>query len=335
MSLTPLLEVEDVKAYYIQRIGKITRVVKAVDGVSLRIHEREIIGVIGESGCGKSTLSNVLMLNIQPPLKLLEGSVKLYTAQGIIHMEKLSKNKLRDKIWGKEIAVIPQSALNALMPTLKIKRIAYDILKSHISDIDMKKVEEIIKERFRALGLSESAVNMYPFELSGGMRQRAVIAISTLLNPRLLIADEPTSALDVVTQKSVMKTLKSIFDKEMIKSMVFISHDIATVRQIAMRMIVMYAGKIVEDSPTEDLISRPLHPYTEGLIGSVLTPEEEVKKRGLRYIPGQPPDLSAPPPGCRFQSRCPYVMDICKKEEPPLKQITRDRFVACWLYIER
>ncbi|MEM1645212.1 MAG: ABC transporter ATP-binding protein [Ignisphaera sp.] len=335
MNLKPLLELEDVKAYYRQVIGPRVRVVKAVDGVFLKIYEREIVGIVGESGCGKSTLANVIMMNIKPPLIFVGGSIKLYTLQGVLNLEKLAKNYLKSSIWGKEIAVVPQSALNALMPTLKIKRIIYDVLRSHLHDIDIDKVVDLASRRFKELGLPEIALDMYPFELSGGMRQRAVIAISTLLNPRILIADEPTSALDVVTQKMVLKTFKDVFDREIIKSIIFISHDIATVRQIATRMVVMYAGKIIEDGPTEDLISKPLHPYSDGLINSVLTPEEEVRKRGLRYIPGQPPDLSNPPPGCRFHPRCPHALDICRKEEPPMIRVNTNRFVSCWLYVKR
>jgi len=335
MSSRPLLVLEDVKAYYRQVIGPWKRIIKAVDGVSLKIYEREIVGIVGESGCGKSTLVNVMMMNIRPPLMLIGGSVRLYTSKGVINLEKYDRNYIKSNIWGKEIAMVPQSALNALMPTLKIKQIVYDAFRSHIPDIKMEKVVELMRNRFRELGLPEIAIDMYPFELSGGMRQRAVIAVSTLLNPRLLIVDEPTSALDVVTQKAVIKTFKDVFEKEIIKSLVFVSHDIATVRQIATRIVVMYAGKIVEDSPADDIINKPLHPYSEGLIGSVLTPEEEVRKRGIRYIPGQPPDLSNPPLGCRFHPRCPYAMDICRREEPPLIQVESGRFVSCWLYMKK
>lgn len=335
MSLNTLLELDHVKAYYRQVIGPRIRIVKAVDDVSLKIYEREIVGLVGESGCGKSTMANVIMMNIKPPLNLAGGSVVLYTSRGVVRLEKISKEEIKSRIWGREIAIVPQSALNALMPTLKIRRIVYDVLRSHIPDIDMDKVVELTLRRFKELGLPDYAIDMYPFELSGGMRQRAVIATSTLLNPRLLLVDEPTSALDVVTQKMVLKTFKDVFDKEIIKSIVFISHDIATVRQIASRMIVMYAGKIVEDSPAEKIIQKPLHPYTEGLIGSVLTPEEEVRKRGLRYIPGQPPDLANPPPGCRFHPRCPFAMDICRRQEPPMINVETNRFVSCWLYAKR
>uniref|UniRef100_A0A7C4BBV6 ABC transporter ATP-binding protein n=1 Tax=Ignisphaera aggregans TaxID=334771 RepID=A0A7C4BBV6_9CREN len=330
-----LLELTDVRAYYRQVIGVIQRTIRAVDGVSLKIFDREIVGVVGESGCGKSTLANVIMMNIRPPLTFVGGFVRLNVGKEFLELHKLDRSTLKERVWGKEIAIVPQSALNALMPTLKIRRLILDVVRSHNPDAEEDEVIGLALKRFKELGLPEIAINMYPFELSGGMRQRAVIAIATLLNPRLLIADEPTSALDVVTQKMVMKTFLDVYNKNIIKSIVFITHDIATVRQIASRIVVMYAGKIAEDGPVEEVVSRPLHPYTDGLMGSVLTPEEEIRKRGLRYIPGQPPDLASPPPGCRFHPRCPFAMDVCRREEPPLIEVEKGRFVACWLYTKR
>jgi peptide/nickel transport system ATP-binding protein len=332
---SPVLELENVHAYYRQSFGNITRVVRAVDGVSLKIFEGDIVGIVGESGCGKSTLANVMMMNIKPPLQFVDGAVRLYAGDNILELHKLPIEVLRERVWGKEIAIIPQAALNALMPTIRIRRLILDIVKSHDPDADENEVVIRAVKRFKEIGLPEHVINMYPFELSGGMRQRVVIAIATLLNPRLLIADEPTSALDVVTQKMVLKTLVDVYKMGIIKSIVFITHDIATVRQIASRIVVMYAGKIVEDGPVEDAIAKPLHPYTDGLIGSVLTPEEEIRKRGIKYIPGQPPDLANPPPGCRFHPRCPFAMDVCRREEPPLVEVEKGRFVACWLYMKR
>jgi|UniRef100_A0A7J2U2A0 peptide/nickel transport system ATP-binding protein len=316
-------------------MGAIQRTIKAVDGVSLRIFERDVVGVVGESGSGKSTLANVMMMNIRPPLMFVGGSVRLNVGKEVLELQKLDRDVLREKVWGREIAIVPQSALNALMPTLKIRKLILDVVKSHNPDVVEDEVIGLALKRFREIGLPEIAINMYPFELSGGMRQRAVIAIATLLNPRLLIADEPTSALDVVTQKMVLKTFLDVYNRNIIKSIVFITHDIATVRQIATRIVIMYAGKIVEDGSVEEVVAKPLHPYTDGLLGSVLTPEEEIRKRGLKYIPGQPPDLANPPPGCRFHPRCPFAMDICRREEPPFIEVEKSRFVACWLYSKR
>jgi peptide/nickel transport system ATP-binding protein len=328
-----ILRLSGVKAYYYQNVGKGHKEIKAVDGVDLAIYSGEFLGIVGESGSGKSTLANVLMMNISPPLRFIEGEVVLRGRDGAkIHLEKMSRDVLRKKIWGTEMALVPQASMNALMPTLRLRRIARDILRSHFDDIDDDTVVELAVKALTSLGLPADVVDRYPFELSGGMRQRAVLAMATILRPRILIADEPTSALDVLTQKVVVKTMFDMKSKGIIEALAFISHDIATVRQIADRMIVMYAGKIVELGRVEDIIKNPLHPYTKGLIESVLTPEPEVRRRGLRFIPGFPPDLSNPPPGCRFHPRCPFAMEICRRDEPRMIEAENGHHVACWLY---
>ncbi len=324
-----ILELKDAKAYYV--IEK--NFVRAVDGVSLEIKD-EIIGIVGESGSGKSTLSNVILMSIKRPLTFMGGIVKLYTNGNELELTNINREELQKKIWGRETSIIPQSAMNALMPTKRIRSYILDVMKSHFEETDEKEVIERAMNRFEEIGISREYINRYPFELSGGMKQRAVIAVATLLNPRLLIADEPTSALDVATQKMVLKTIKELKDKRIVKSIVFITHDIATVRQIADRMVVMYAGKIIEEGTIDEIISEPLHPYTKGLLFSVVTPEPEVKRRGITYIPGTPPDLINPPSGCRFHPRCPNKMEICDKEEPLLKNINQRR-VACFLYEKR
>jgi peptide/nickel transport system ATP-binding protein len=328
-----ILRLSGVKAYYYQNVGKGHKEIKAVDGVDLAIYSGEVLGIVGESGSGKSTLANVLMMNVSPPLRFIEGEVVLRGRDGAkIHLEKMSRDVLRKKIWGTEMALVPQASMNALMPTLRLRRIARDILRSHFDDIDDDTVVELAVKALTSLGLPADVVDRYPFELSGGMRQRAVLAMATILRPRILIADEPTSALDVLTQKVVVKTMFDMKSKGIIEALAFISHDIATVRQIADRMIVMYAGKIVELGRVEDIIKNPLHPYTKGLIESVLTPEPEVRRRGLRFIPGFPPDLSNPPPGCRFHPRCPFAMEICRRDEPRMIEAENGHHVACWLY---
>jgi peptide/nickel transport system ATP-binding protein len=324
-----ILNLENVKAYYMIA----NKFVKAVDGVSLEIRD-EILGIVGESGSGKSTLTNVMLMSIKRPLTFVDGNVKLFSNGDVIELSSMSREELQKKIWGREISIIPQSAMNALMPTKRIKSYILDVMRSHFDKIED---EEIIKkaiDRFEEIGISGEYINRYPFELSGGMKQRAVIAVATLLNPRVLIADEPTSALDVATQKMVLATIKELKDKGIVKSIVFITHDIATVRQIAERIVVMYAGKIVEEGNMDEVILDPLHPYTKGLLYSVVTPEPEVRKRGIINIPGTPPDLTDPPPCCRFYPRCPSRMEICDKEEPKLININQ-RKVACFLYEKR
>lgn len=329
MKDTLILSLENVRSYY----AKGNYYVKAVDGVSFNIFKGEVVGIVGESGSGKSTLSNVMIMNIKKPLNFIEGKVILNVGANFLELNTLPRQELQKIIWGRETSIVPQSAMNALMPTKKIRDFISDLVKDHFERaLNEEEIIERAKQRFTDVGLSPNDIYRYPFELSGGMRQRAVIAMATLLNPRLLICDEPTSALDVANQKLVLKTLEQLRKREIVESIVFITHDIATVRQIATRMVVMYAGKIVENSPVEDIIKDPLHPYSRGLLLSVVTPEPEIKKRGISFIPGTPPDLVNPPIGCRFHPRCPYKMDICEKEEPPLKKVDTKREVACFLF---
>lgn len=320
----------NLKAYYMLRKGA----VKAVDGVNLVVEDETILGIVGESGCGKSTLARAIALDIVPPLKLVSGEM---TVDGV-NVTKMPLDEARKVIAGTKIALIPQSAMNALVPTVKIKDFIADVLTEKLA-IPRGEAIERAAERLRELNLPVESLYMYPFELSGGMKQRILIALATLLNPSLLIADEPTSALDVSTQKVVLSTLYTIFSKRLVKSILFISHDIATVRQIAKKIAVMYAGKIVEEGGTEEMIYNPLHPYSKSLMFSILTPELEVRKRVKMSTPfmltGEPPSLINPPQGCRFHPRCPFAMDICKNVEPPLTIVERDRFVACWLYLKR
>jgi len=318
-----LLKARGVKAYY--EVGK--RFVKAVDDVSIELEKGIVLGLAGESGCGKSTLANTLMMNIKPPLRLINGSIEI---NGIL-ITKVDKEFLKKNVWGKLVALIPQSSLNALMPTMKIKDFVIDIIKQH-EELDESEIVLKAEKSFEELGLPVDVLNLYPHELSGGMRQRVTIAIATLLNPRLLIADEVTSALDVSTQKQVLKMLLNLKEKGRINSIIFVSHDIAVLRQIADMIAIMYAGKIVELGSTEEIIFNPLHPYTAALVNSVVTPEPEIKKRDLAFLPGEPPDLSNPPPGCRFHPRCPYATDKCKKEEPLSLTISSNHLVSCHLY---
>ena len=323
-----VVETVDLRAYYMLRRGS----VKAVDGVNLRIREREIVGVVGESGCGKSTLSRALVLDFVPPLRLVGGKI-------IIDGEDITRTPIseaRKRIAGTKISLIPQSAMNAIIPVARVRDYIVDVVKEK-TGMPKERILDMARKRFEEIGLPPVALDMYPFELSGGMRQRVLIALATLLNPSLLIADEPTSALDVSTQKMVLTTLYNVFKMGLTKSIMFITHDIATVRQIATRIVVMYAGKIVEDGPTEDLIHNPFHPYSKALMYSILTPEPEIRKRVEQVggISGEPPSLINPPPGCRFHPRCPYAMDVCRREEPPMIEVEKGRFVACWLYAKK
>ncbi|MEM2389019.1 MAG: ABC transporter ATP-binding protein [Ignisphaera sp.] len=314
-----LLDIENIVAKYITRYGT----VHAINNVSLTVETGEILGIVGESGCGKSTLARIMMMNIRPPLHLIKGRVVFQE----LELHTLSRSELKRNVVGKLISLVPQSVMNALNPTMKVRDLVKDIIKIHKPELDNNEIYKLVQNRFEELGLDTSVLNLYPFELSGGMKQRVAIAIATLLNPKLLIADEPTSALDVSTQKTVLKLLKKLWNRDIVKSIVFVSHDIAVVRQIATRIAVMYAGKIVEVGPLEEVICRPLHPYTELLISSILTPEPEVKKRGLVEIKGSPPDLTSPIQGCPFINRCSYATKICLEEPPQVR--FGDRLVYC------
>lgn len=318
-----LLQAENVKAYYFVPHGR----VRAVDGVSLSLEKGTILGLAGESGCGKSTLVNTLFGFVKPPLHLVEGTITL-DGQTISNMD---RKTLKKNVWGVTVSLVPQSALNALMPTKKVLDFIRDVVVQHqkLSDSD---ILSMARKRFEELNLDVDALYMHPHELSGGMKQRAVIATSTLLNPKLLIVDEPTSALDVSTQKQVLKMLMDLKKAGIVQSMIFVTHDIAVLRQIADLIGIMYAGKIVELGSADDVIQNPRHPYTVGLINSVVTPEPEVRRRGIVSIAGEPPNLLKPPSGCRFHPRCKSAFDLCSKEEPPLIKVGDKTLVACHLF---
>ena len=318
-----LLEAKGVKASYYVRQGQ----VKAVDDLDLVIEKGITLGLAGESACGKSTLVNTLMMNVKPPLHLVKGTIAL---DGKI-ISNMNRPTLKKNIWGVLVSLVPQSALNALMPTKRIESFIRDVISHHMS-VSKSEIMSMTKKRFEELNLPVEAISMYPHELSGGMKQRAVIAISTLLNPKLLIVDEPTSALDVCSQKMVLRMLIDLKERGITKSIIFVTHDIAVLKQIAGWINIMYAGKIVESAPTDDMLNDPKHPYTYSLINAVVTPEPEVKKRGMTSIPGDPPNLIDPPKGCRFHPRCPKAMDICRSVEPTLVKVGGDRLVACHLF---
>jgi peptide/nickel transport system ATP-binding protein len=317
-----LLSANNLRAYYHSAKG----LIRAVDGVDLEIEQGEVLGIAGESGCGKSTLGHVLMMNIRPPLAFFGGEIMM---EGL-SLARFSRDEVKARVWGKLISLVPQSAQNALVPTRRVGALIQDVLNYHLK-MNGRAALDLAEKRFAELDLPLAALTKYPHELSGGMKQRVVISIATLLNPQLLIVDEPTSALDVSSQKQALSLFLRLKERGIVKGIVFIAHDISTLRQIADRIAVMYAGKIVEVSPVDKILARQWHPYTEGLLGSVITPEPEVKKRGLSHIAGDPPDLLNPPAGCRFQPRCPRAIALCTLAEPPLIRIDGDSLAACHL----
>ncbi|MEC0241889.1 ABC transporter ATP-binding protein [Paenibacillus dokdonensis] len=308
---THILEVSGLKTYYKTRLKE---KVFAVDGVDFELEEGKTLGIAGESGCGKSTLALSLMGFYFPPLHYGSGSIRIHGND----IMKLSKEQLRSQVSGREIAYIPQAAMNALNPTLRIIHFIEDILKEHRPELSKKQVWELAAERFKTLNLPEKVLKSYPNELSGGMKQRTVIAISTILNPKVLIADEPTSALDVTSQKAVIKLMKDLLDKKYIRSLVFITHELPLLYHVTDEIMVMYAGEIVERGTAEQMIFDPVHPYTKKLMGSILVPEEGMKGQKLAAIPGAPPNLKQVPPGCRFAERCTYAQDECLVGKVPV-----------------
>ncbi|MBG9791517.1 peptide ABC transporter ATPase [Paenibacillus dendritiformis] len=309
---TPILEVAGLKTYYRTRLKE---EVHAVDGVDFTLEEGKTLGIAGESGCGKSTLALSLMGFYAPPLHYRSGSVAI----GGTDIMKLSREELRKRILGRSIAYIPQAAMNALNPTQKIIRFIEDVMKEHRPELSRKRVRELAAERLESLNLPAKVLHAFPNELSGGMKQRTVIAISTILNPSVLIADEPTSALDVTSQKSVIKLLKDLLAKRYIRSLVFITHELPLLYHVTDEIMVMYAGQIVERGTAEQMIFDPVHPYTNKLMGSIIVPEAGMKGHKLAAIPGAPPNLKQAIPGCRFAERCEYAREACREAPIPMR----------------
>ena len=316
-----ILEIKSLKAYYKTRSRERIR---AVDNVSFNLMEGEILGIAGESGCGKSTLAMAMSGLFLPPLTYESGAVFL-DGENIIGKK---EEELRKKILGRKYSYIPQSAMNALNPTLKIKSFVIDLLKEHHPDMNKKEILDLTTERLKSLSLPPWVIDLYPLELSGGMKQRVVIAVSTLMNPKVVVADEPTSALDVTSQKIVIKLIKDLFDEGIVKSVIFITHELPILRHVCERIAVMYAGEFVEMGKTEDIIFNPLHPYSKALMQSILVPEVGIKGKKLPNLPGSPPDLRKPIKGCRFADRCYLAIEDCRKETINMMEVG-DREVRC------
>jgi peptide/nickel transport system ATP-binding protein len=311
------LQVSDLRVYYRTLAGD----VKALDGATFSIADKEIMGLAGESGCGKSTLGNSL-IRLDGRMKYIAGSVNL-DGNELPIWDKTGMNEFRFR----EVSVIPQYAMSAMNPTRKIGKMTSELLESRGENF--KEIKPELLRRIDLVGLQRDVLNMYPMELSGGMKQRMVMVISTLLDPSLLIADEITSALDVSTQRAVAETLVSFRDHGFVKSMIVITHDVSILYQIADTILIMYAGKLAEKASTTTIINRPLHPYTQLLVSSL--PEVGIRyaDKKLSGIPGSPPSLLKPPTGCRFRARCPLAFDKCA-EEPPFVEVDTDHWVACW-----
>ncbi|HJU46664.1 MAG TPA: ABC transporter ATP-binding protein [Gaiellaceae bacterium] len=311
------LEVENLAVYYRSLAGD----VQALDGVTFTVADGEIMGLAGESGCGKSTLGKSL-IKLDGRMKHVTGRVELDGEELPIDDDgKMNRYRFKD------VSIVPQYAMSALNPTRKIGKLAEELLESR--GVKYANVLPEFTRRLELVGLSADVLGRYPMELSGGMKQRTVMVLSTLLDPSLLIADEVTSALDVSSQKALSKMLVEFRDRGFVKSMVVITHDLAVLYQIADTILVMYAGKLAEKGSAETIINAPRHPYTRLLISALPTVGLRYEQQRLNGIPGRPPSLLHPPGGCRFRARCPLAFAKCE-EEPPFVEIEPGHAVACW-----
>jgi len=319
-----MLEVRELTTKYVTRFQE---AVYAVDHVSLKLEEGKSLGIAGESGCGKSTLALSLMGYYFAPLHYTSGEIII---DGL-NITGMDPDDVRKTILGTEIAYIPQSAMNALNPTRKIINFIEDVILAHNPSESKKFIYDMARANFLLLGLPEEVLHKYPVELSGGMKQRTVIAVSVILSPKVLIADEPSSALDVTSQKMVIKMLKGLMEHGFIKSLIFITHELPLLYNVVDDIMVMYAGQIVEKATAREAVFDPLHPYAKGLMGSIIVPESGLREVKLTAIPGVPPNLKNPPAGCRFAERCEYVRPDCRVTSVPLYEAGVGRAYRCIL----
>lgn len=317
----PIFEVIDLHLHYLTRFGD---KIPAVYGVSFDMKKGEVLGIAGESGCGKSTLVNGCMGLFIPPLFPTSGDVRV-AGESVMNR---TPADIRKNVLAQKISMIPQGAFNSLNPTRKIKDFAADMIASHQNVSSRKEIYDRLRERFRIIGMDQSILDSYPIQITAGMRQRSVIAISTLLNPKMVIADEPTSALDVTTQKAVIRMIFDLLNKDIFSSMIFITHELPLLRHVADRIAIMYAGQFVEVGTTEQIIFDPRHPYTQALMGAMLSAEPGQKMRKPTAIEGAPPNLAKPINGCRFAERCPQAREECRKNNQEIR-IVGERQVRC------
>ena len=317
----PVLQVEHLTTNYKTLRGW----VKACEDVNFQVEKGEAMGLVGESGCGKTTVALSLLKLLPSAGRIRKGRI-LFNGNDLV---KMSDSQIRKIRW-KGIAIVFQGAMNALNPVFKISDQITEAIKIHEPHVSRTAARERVESLLEMVGIDSGRADNYPHEFSGGMRQRALIAMALAANPEVLVADEPGTALDVVVQAQILKLLRELKDKLNL-SMVFISHDLSIVAETCDKLAIMYAGQVIEYGDTKSIFAKPLHPYTQGLLGAF--PSIKGERKRLVSIPGQPPDLLDPPSGCRFNPRCPYVMDICKKVEPKLLPVDQSNHLAhCHLY---
>jgi peptide/nickel transport system ATP-binding protein len=318
-----LLDVKNLKIHFFTRKG----IVYAVDDISFALQRGETLGLVGESGCGKTTTVMGLMNMVSPPGRIVSGQIVI-DGQDVVP---LTERQMREQIRWVKLSMVFQGAMNCLTPVYTIGRQMMETLQEH-QKMDKEQAQQRILSYLNLVGLSEDVIRRYPHELSGGMKQRIVIATALFLEPQIVICDEPTTALDVVVQAQIINLLKRL-KQQLGLSVIFITHDLATEAEIADRVVVMYAGKVMEIGTNEQIygMQGPNHPYTRKLLAA--TPRLHEKVSELAFIPGTPPDLVNPPTGCRFHPRCSEVMERCVTDIPPLREIEPEHWSACWLNV--
>jgi len=322
-----VLSVSNLRAWYQTKYFGVSREVRAVDGVSLHIDRNEIYGLAGESSCGKTTLIKTIVRAIRAPLNVVEGSVRFNFAGRERDIYALNEAELAAVRW-RHLSYILQGSMNVLNPVRRVRQSFVDFASRHIGK-PMPEFLRLVEAHLARLRLEPAILDSYPHELSGGMRQRVTIALASVCRPDFIVADEPTTALDVVVQKDVLALLREV-QREIRSSMILVTHDIGVHANVTDRLGIMYAGRLVEEGRTAEVIRNPRHPYTAHLVSSLPRIGDTTQKKGLE---GSPPNLAAPPSGCRFHPRCPLAMDICRKEHPPMVDSSTSNLghrVACW-----
>lgn len=315
----PTLDVQDLVTYYSIIRGS----VKAVDGVSFQVEKGEALGLAGESGCGKTTAALSILRLLPTNGKIVRGHILFRN----LDLATLTTNEMRKIRWN-AIAIVFQGAMNALNPVHKVGDQIAEAILTHEPNTNKDEAEKRVVKLLEMVGVDPTRAGNYPHEFSGGMRQRALIAMSLACNPELVIADEPGTALDVIVQAQVLKLLRELKSKLNL-SMILITHDLSIIAETCEKTAIMYAGKVAEYGDVVGIFKEPLHPYTQGLLKAF--PSIKAARTRMRSIPGSPPDLLNPPSGCRFRTRCPYAMDVCKKDEPTMTEPSKGHFVACHL----
>ena len=319
-----ILEVDALKAYYQMSYFGVNREVRAVDGISMNVKRREVYGIAGESSSGKTSFIKVLAAAIRPPLRVIAGSASYDFGGGTTDVTVATPAEI-DAIRWRHLSYIMQGSMSTLNPVRRIGKIFEDFAARPLG-LSGSAFRQRVIEHLGHLKLSPSVLNAYPHELSGGMRQRVTIGLATVCKPDFIIADEPTTALDVVVQKDVLSLIKNL-QTEMGSSIVFVTHDMSVHANIADRIGIIYAGRLVEEAPTRTLFTAPKHPYSAHLVASLPRIGDTAQRPALE---GRPPTLAAPPQGCRFHPRCPLAIDKCKTEAPPLVAVGPDHRSACW-----